>query len=74
MRWKHGSPKFPGDERTISKFLFFPMTLNDETRWLERAWIVQAGSTFWHMGASYIGWENDRFIDESASKGVRPCQ
>jgi len=25
-----------GDEKIISKFLWFPLTIDDETRWLER--------------------------------------
>lgn len=30
-----------GDVRTISKFLWLPCTLDGQTRWLERARIIQ---------------------------------
>lgn len=31
---------YPGDTKTVKKFLWFPMTLQNETRWLEKAEIV----------------------------------
>jgi hypothetical protein len=30
-----------GDQRLVKRFLLFPLTLGDETRWLESARIVQ---------------------------------
>jgi hypothetical protein len=40
MRWKE-KPRFNnGDRRLRTAFLFFPKTINGETRWLETAsWI-----------------------------------
>ena len=42
MRWKRPERH---ETRTITKFLLFPKTINDETRWLERT--------------SYVQWWND---------------
>lgn len=44
MRWKQRPRKGPperGAVRVTRKFLFFPKTLEGETRWLEVAYIVQ---------------------------------
>jgi hypothetical protein len=39
MRWTNKEPLI-NDKRIKSKFLLFPKTINEETRWLERAdWI-----------------------------------
>ena len=42
MRWnkRKEKPKY-GDKRMVIKFLWFPKTLNDETRWLETTAIIQ---------------------------------
>jgi len=39
MRWKAKKKPTPadGETRYVTKFLFFPLTLNGETRWLEIA-------------------------------------
>jgi len=39
MRWAEPvvAPPKDGDQRECSAFLFFPKTINGETRWLERA-------------------------------------
>lgn len=41
MRWKQKPKPKEGDIRIIKKFLFFPKKIEDETRWLESAYIVQ---------------------------------
>gem|GEM_PF-2520664 len=49
MRWKQKIKKQPvrGSEREISLFLLWPRTIDGETRWLERATIIQRyGPTF----------------------------
>jgi len=49
MRWHKKIRKTParGTERERSSFLFWPRTINGETRWLERATILQRyGPTF----------------------------
>jgi len=38
MKWKNPSN---GDKRTVRKFLWFPLVLDGETRWLEFAWVIQ---------------------------------
>lgn len=45
MRWKHQGPSW-GEHRVIKKFLWFPLRISDETRWLERAYILQEFSLF----------------------------
>lgn len=43
MRWRtkdYNQPRL-GTERVITKFLWFPLKLEGEYRWLERAKIVQ---------------------------------
>jgi hypothetical protein len=45
MRWRR--PK-RGDKRVRRKFLWFPLELDGETRWLERAsWDEEYGTTMW---------------------------
>jgi hypothetical protein len=58
MRWKKKKAPDYGDRRIISEFLFFPKTLDGETRWLEFAEIIQ----------SYLGaW--CRWVDSSWHNG-----
>jgi len=40
MRWYKEKVKL-GDERVVMKFLWFPLTIDKETRWLEHACIKQ---------------------------------
>ncbi len=42
MRWKKKDKSIPkhGQLRTLSKFLWLPVTIEGETRWLEKANIV----------------------------------
>lgn len=49
------------DTRIINKFLFIPLKLNNEIRWLERAKILQKFSM--ETWASAGEWENQKFID-----------
>lgn len=43
MRWKSKQTKVPEikDTRVVSRFLWLPLSLNGETRWLEWAEIIQ---------------------------------
>lgn len=43
MRWKNktNTPPKIGDTRVVRKFLLFPKSLSGETRWLEKANIIQ---------------------------------
>ena len=36
MRWKNKTYKV-GDTKIVNKFLWLPLSINGETRWLERA-------------------------------------
>lgn len=37
MRFKHTPYPVKGDRRTVKKFIWFPKTIDLETRWLEKA-------------------------------------
>lgn len=59
MRWIKKTPK-TGYVRVIKKFLFLPLTLNNETRWLEFATIMQVYVTHYYMDSE---WVSKEFID-----------
>jgi hypothetical protein len=40
MRWSDKTPR-EGQVRTVSRFLYFPLTLHGETRWWERVALRQ---------------------------------
>ena len=66
MRFKRGTRIKAGDKRFIIKFLWLPMTINGETRWLEfasiqqkavkRTYVVLEGSP--DSSVEYIGYVN----------------
>lgn len=56
MKWQH--PRV-GDRRVVSKFLWLPTTIDNETRWLEYATIVEVYEP-WYDGITG-GW---RWIPE----------
>lgn len=65
MRWLDTTPKH-GTIRMITKFLFLPLTINGETRWLEVANIRQ---TFYRTRDDWNGkgtgfWYNAEWISE----------
>ena len=46
MRWY--KPCF-GKKKVVTKFAFFPITIENETRWLEKVTIeMEYGITMWH--------------------------
>ena len=53
-----------GEERTITKFLILPVTIGNETRWLETATIKQKVRSMFDItcGASWWEWENVLFV------------
>ena len=53
MRWHKG--KYKGEQRAIKMFLWFPETLNNETRWLEMTTVTQEWNGF--------NWTNKYFKD-----------
>jgi len=65
MRWLSDPLKDRYNEtRVIRKFLFFPCTLENETRWLEFSYIFQivnSPSATWHNHY----WRDIRFVPSS---------
>jgi hypothetical protein len=61
MRWNKKPTPEIGSERTISIFLWLPIMIEGETRWLEFAKIRQVYSTY------TFGWSNMEFIEECKS-------
>jgi len=64
MKWFRKPQPSYEENRTISKFLWFPVTINGETRWLERATFLQC----WYSPAFRSGnpyWINVRWVDYS---------
>lgn len=57
-----------GDTRTITKFLWYPLTINGITRWLEVVKIKQWYSGPRHTSNRYVvglcSWLDDSWIDE----------
>ncbi len=58
-----------GDVREVKKFLLFPYRLGNETRWLEKAkilqeckWLETEPQEFSGYSYSYLGWEDVKFI------------
>jgi hypothetical protein len=53
-----------GDIRTITKFLLLPVTIGNETRWMETATIKQEAHYMFDVtcGASWWEWRNVQFI------------
>ena len=66
MRFKQPQPVIHsyGEMRTQSWFALGPITIEDETRWLERVTVEYV----WAMGNFYMGdpdhWAANRFIDQ----------
>jgi len=59
MRWK--TNKY-GDTRIIKTFLFFPTTINNECRWLEKSIIEQEYCKYFPGEGE--GWLNVKWVDE----------
>jgi hypothetical protein len=61
MRWRRTPPR-AGDTRTRARFLWLPMTLDGETRWLERARVLEQfgllrpGTFDGRKGWNPVGW------------------
>lgn len=66
MRWIE--PR-PGDEKIVKKFALFPITICEETRWLEWVTIKYVYRSYAHTdmyGDRYLAyrWSKETFIDE----------
>lgn len=69
MRIKWKKAKREGDTKIVRKFLIIPLTLNRETRWLERATVeyvcrkVRKYSDDYGIFYYVLRWKPERFID-----------
>lgn len=61
MRFKHAPKPAEGETRVVNKFLFLPLRLKDETRWLEKTTVVQRG--VYYIGDDKVVWKNVKFYD-----------
>jgi hypothetical protein len=66
MRWKYYKPPETGDIRFQEKFLLLPKSINNETRWLEKAKYSQVYKKcyFYYNGElmSSYNWKDDEWI------------
>lgn len=66
MRWTNEQP-VEGTVRVINKFLFFPRTIQGETRWLEKTKIKQIRKYYQDdmrdaYSKSFWYWEDERWM------------
>jgi hypothetical protein len=60
MRWNKDNPKHK-EKKWVRKFLWLPLTIGFETRWLEYATIER---TFYRSGRrSFSRWYNTKFLN-----------
>ena len=67
MRWKVNKNPKEYETRIVERFLLFPVTLNNEKRWLEKAKIEQRYIYTYTYDCGFANpegrWMNYRFID-----------
>ena len=67
MRWKVNKNPKEYETRIVERFLPFPVTLNDEKRWLEKAKIEQRYIYTYTYDCGFANpegrWINYRFVD-----------
>lgn len=64
MRYKHKRAPNENVTRKITKFLFWPKTINSETRWLEvSTYIEKYKKIFWIHGF-YLKWVSIQWWEE----------
>ncbi len=63
MRWRKKRKLF----RIRKRFLFFPKTINGETRWLEWAYVQKR---YISVDDNYGFWRKDKFRDDLIEKDV----
>lgn len=63
MRWKSKEPAHWGDYREITKFAWFPITLNSETRWLEKVTLHQTYERAGWLSLTEWYWKSHSFVD-----------
>jgi hypothetical protein len=60
MKWNKHEPHFH-EMRIIKKFLWFPKTLDGETRWLETCHIEQR----YYLPNGYGCWKDIRWVEQT---------
>ena len=70
MRWKTKKKLGPkvGDRRIVTKFMWFPTTFDDETRWLERTLVEQVFRKWQHCipeggPVTVVGWRTIKWAE-----------
>ena len=61
MRWQ--KMKY-GNTREVRRFLIFPVTIDDQTRWLEWATIIQVVEYVYFIDAGVLFWCNKKWKDK----------
>ena len=56
-------PVMYGDTRVRKKFLLFPTTLDNDTRWMEYASILEVYGIVRTLSGMHLGWHEQNFID-----------
>jgi hypothetical protein len=71
MRWR--DERKVGDKRLETWFAWFPVRINDETRWLETVRVLQRRNYMQGQYVCQFFWENINFADEEcrADKGKK---
>jgi hypothetical protein len=63
-----------GSQRVIEKFLWFPVTIDYQTRWLEKAKIRQICVTAnKEYSASGYKWQNHEWVDDEKNQRTGLC-
>ena len=53
-----------GERRTVTKFLWFPLEINKEVRWLEKTTYVEEYDRFYFCGEYYyMDWNPIKWVD-----------
>lgn len=66
MRWN--IPVY-GERRTVTKFLWFPLEINKEVRWLEKATYIEEYDRFYLGGEYYyMDWNPIKWVDNGDDK------
>ena len=61
MRW---NIPVCGERRTVTKFLWFPLKINKEVRWLEKATYVEEYGSFYFCGGYYMDWNPIKWVND----------
>lgn len=57
MRLRSSNKPLNGARRTIKKFLWFPKSINNEIRWLEKAVWTECCIYYGNEHTGYVWWE-----------------